>query len=111
MNSLLCASRLRSLLPRFSRPLSTRVQPIPDPRVESWDELWSKNGLQLKSAGVGIRDRRYILWCMEKFRSGLPVSEFAHELKPKKPIRGWGPSVQNGKRIRSRRDRTKKRRP
>ena len=46
---------------------------------------------------------RYILWCMEKFRNGLPVEEFAHELKPKKKIRGWGPAVQNGKRIRSRR--------
>jgi hypothetical protein len=46
---------------------------------------------------------RYILWCMTKYRQGVPIEEFAHELKPKKTIRGWGPKVQNGKRIRSRR--------
>ncbi|KAJ7288168.1 hypothetical protein C8J57DRAFT_1115557 [Mycena rebaudengoi] len=79
--------------------------------VESWEELWGQNGPKLKAAGLGIRDRRYILWCMEKYRSGLPVEDFAHDPKPKKTIRGWGPSVQNGKRIRSRRDRSKKKRP
>ncbi|KAJ7442632.1 hypothetical protein FB451DRAFT_1057380 [Mycena latifolia] len=75
--------------------------------VESWDEFWQQSSINLKSAGVGVRDRRYILWCMEKYRSGLRVEEFAHDPKPKKTIRGWGPTVQNGKRIRSRRDRTK----
>ncbi|KAJ6475065.1 hypothetical protein C8R47DRAFT_1143415 [Mycena vitilis] len=79
--------------------------------IESWEDFWRQDGQKLKSAGVGVRDRRYILWCMEKYRTGLPVDEFAHELKPKKIIRGWGPSVQNGKRIRSRRDRSKKKRP
>ncbi|KAI6129799.1 hypothetical protein EDD16DRAFT_1544197 [Pisolithus croceorrhizus] len=47
-----------------------------------------------------VRDRRYILWCMEKFRQDLPIEQFAHEPKPKKKIRGWGPAVQHGKRIR-----------
>ncbi|KAJ6585162.1 hypothetical protein B0H19DRAFT_881407, partial [Mycena capillaripes] len=71
--------------------------------IENWDDFWKQGGRNLKSAGVGVRDRRYILWCMEKYRSGLSVEEFAHDPKPKKTIRGWGPSVQNGKRIRSRR--------
>ncbi|KAJ7505147.1 hypothetical protein B0H11DRAFT_1708771 [Mycena galericulata] len=79
--------------------------------IESWDEFWNQSGVNLKSAGVGVRDRRYILWCMEKYRNGLPVEEFAHEMKPKKTIRGWGPSVQNGKKIRSRRDKSKTKRP
>ncbi|KAJ6525300.1 hypothetical protein DFH09DRAFT_1188832 [Mycena vulgaris] len=125
-------SRLCALVPRIARSLATRVRPIPDPRdsittpdaflkaigrsadaklsIESWEEFWKQSGPNLKSAGVGVRDRRYILWCMEKYRTGLPVEEFAHDPKPKKTIRGWGPTVQDGKRIRSRRDRTKGRR-
>ncbi|KAJ7601585.1 hypothetical protein DFH06DRAFT_1261760 [Mycena polygramma] len=134
-NSLRWGSRLRPLAPPASRALTirARARPIPDPRgtnllppaspdaigrscdtklsIESWEDFWRQDGQKLKSAGVGVRDRRYILWCMEKYRTGLPVDEFAHELKPKKTIRGWGPSVQNGKRIRSRRDRSKKKRP
>jgi hypothetical protein len=73
--------------------------------IESWDDFWKQDGTNLKSAGVGVRDRRsvfyhhnkylrfeplprYILWCMEKYRSGLSVKEFAHEPRPKKTIRG-----------------------
>ncbi|KAF8798814.1 hypothetical protein BYT27DRAFT_7202510 [Phlegmacium glaucopus] len=76
--------------------------------VESWEDFWRKDGLLLKKDGVSIRDRRYILWCMEKYRLGYLIREFAHELPPKKTIRGWGPKVQNGKRIRSRRIKSKK---
>jgi len=68
-----------------------------------WDELWKMDGRAMREAGVGTRDRRYILWCMQKYRLGFPIREFAHEPSPKKTIRGWGPKVQNGKRIRSRR--------
>ncbi|KAF8172005.1 hypothetical protein K438DRAFT_187182 [Mycena galopus ATCC 62051] len=132
MNSLLLSlsssCRLRLVVP-ISRSLSTRVRPVPAPRasittpdaflkaigrscdtkvsVESWDDFWQQDGNKLKTAGVGVRDRRYILWCMEKYRSGLSPEEFAYDPKPKKVIRGWGPTVQLGKRIRSRRDRTK----
>lgn len=28
------------------------------------------------------------MWCMDKFRKGIPVEEFAHEPKPKKTMRG-----------------------
>ncbi|KAF8914898.1 hypothetical protein CPB85DRAFT_1433379 [Mucidula mucida] len=69
--------------------------------VDSWDELWQKSTKDLKAAGMGTRDRRYTLWCMEKYRNGLAVQSFAHPVPPKKKIRGWGPAVQNGKRIRS----------
>ncbi|KAF8073684.1 hypothetical protein FPV67DRAFT_1478911 [Lyophyllum atratum] len=76
--------------------------------VENWQDLWKLSGHDLRKSGLAVRDRRYILWCMEKYRSGLPIASFAHEPKPKKTIRGWGPSVQNGKRIRSRRLKNKK---
>ncbi|PPR07114.1 hypothetical protein CVT24_010950 [Panaeolus cyanescens] len=77
---------------------------------ESWEEFWKLDGSALKIAGIAVRDRRYILWCMQKYRLGFPLGEFVHEASPKKTIRGWGPKVQNGKRIRSRRikDKTKK---
>ncbi|KDR82665.1 hypothetical protein GALMADRAFT_58250 [Galerina marginata CBS 339.88] len=76
----------------------------------AWEELWRLNGQALRKAGVAVRDRRYILWCMSKYRLGFSIGEFAHEPPPKKVVRGWGPKVQNGKRIRSRRikDKTSK---
>ncbi|KAH9480325.1 Protein FYV4, mitochondrial [Psilocybe cubensis] len=76
----------------------------------SWEELWKLDGKALRKAGLAVRDRRYLLWCMEKFRLGFPLSEFVHEPTPKKTIRGWGPKVQNGKRIRSRRLKDKSKR-
>ncbi|KAI0039677.1 hypothetical protein FA95DRAFT_1503848 [Auriscalpium vulgare] len=70
----------------------------------SWTDLWKLDGLALRKAGLPVRDRsRYILWAMEKYRRGLEPVEYAHEPREKKKIRGWGPAVQNGKRIRSRR--------
>ncbi|KAF8582824.1 hypothetical protein K439DRAFT_1391153 [Ramaria rubella] len=74
-------------------------------KLESWDELWQMKGPEMKQAGVGVQDRRYILWSLDKFRQGKEPSDFAHPEQPKKKIRGWGPSVQFGKRIRSRRHR------
>ncbi|KAJ8586552.1 hypothetical protein M405DRAFT_795435 [Rhizopogon salebrosus TDB-379] len=73
--------------------------------IDSWDAFWRTSGSDMKSAGLGIQDRRYILWCMEKFRQNQPIEVFAHEPRSKKKIRGRGPAVQFGKRIRSRRDR------
>ncbi|KAF9013404.1 hypothetical protein BDQ17DRAFT_1169342, partial [Cyathus striatus] len=71
--------------------------------IEGWVQFWHTKGRDLKDTGVGVKDRKYILWCMEKYRRGFPIKEFAHDASPKKTIRGWGPAVQNGKRIRSRR--------
>ncbi|RDB17845.1 Protein FYV4, mitochondrial [Hypsizygus marmoreus] len=125
-------SRLRVAVPSLARSLVNRAatRPIPSPRgpiatpsdflkaigrssdtkvtVETWEQLWKTSGHDLKKSGLGVRDRRYILWCMEKYRHGEPIESFAHEPKPKKTIRGWGPAVQNGKRIRSRRLKNKK---
>ncbi|CAD6886420.1 unnamed protein product [Tilletia controversa] len=56
----------------------------------------------LKSGGVPVKDRRYILWALEKYRQGLDPAQFSIGVKPKKKIRGWGPRVQNGIRVRGR---------
>ncbi|KAG6878090.1 hypothetical protein C0993_012417 [Termitomyces sp. T159_Od127] len=78
-------------LKAIGRSSETKLQ------VDEWDALWKLSGHDLRQKGLGVRDR-----------SGLSTESFAHEPKPKKTIRGWGPSVQNGKRIRSRRDKNKK---
>ncbi|KAI0087706.1 hypothetical protein BDY19DRAFT_952771 [Irpex rosettiformis] len=70
--------------------------------VETWDEMWKMDGEAMKKAGLAVKDRRYILWSMEKYRLGEDPTEFAHPPKPRKKIRGWGPKVQNGKVNRSR---------
>ncbi|KZW00894.1 hypothetical protein EXIGLDRAFT_761191 [Exidia glandulosa HHB12029] len=68
----------------------------------SWDAFFAYDGQDLKAAGVPTRDRRYILWAMQRFRLGEEPDQFKHELKKKK-VRGLGPGVQNGKLLRSRR--------
>ncbi|KAH7928438.1 hypothetical protein BV22DRAFT_1004791 [Leucogyrophana mollusca] len=123
-------SSFTRLLPTCSRSFQNRaaLRPIPPPTagdistpqeflkligrssetkvsVESWDAFWRTSGLDLKRAGLSVQDRRYILWCMEKFRQHGSVDDYAHEISPKKTIRGRGPAVQLGKRIRSRRER------
>ncbi|KAK7469380.1 hypothetical protein VKT23_003855 [Stygiomarasmius scandens] len=87
----------QDFLKKIGRNMDTKLS------VESWEQLWTTSGLGMRKLGLSVRDRRYALWCMEKFRRGIPIEEFAHEPKPKKTIRGWGPAVQDGKRIRSRR--------
>jgi len=125
--SLALAVRLRSSFSPFSRTFqnSTLLKPVPPPRADiptpesflkaigrgsetkisfdTWDALWKTDGLALKKAGLSVRDRRYILWAMERYRQNDDPSEYAHEVKPRKKIRGHGPAVQFGKRIRSRR--------
>ncbi|RPD62381.1 hypothetical protein L226DRAFT_611040 [Lentinus tigrinus ALCF2SS1-7] len=127
--SIRLAARLQPLVPSLTRSVVHRAaqRPVPPPRgkittpedflkaigrssesklsPESWEQLWHTDGYQLKKAGLGVQDRRYILWSMEKFRQGEDPAEFAYEAKPEKKIRGRGPAVQNGKRLRSRRHR------
>lgn len=122
-------SSVRSITPALCRSFQNKaaLRPVPPPQgsiatpedflksigrsaetkltVGAWDELWKFDGRQLKKAGLPVRDRRYILWSMEKYRQGEDPAEFAHVANAKKTIRGRGPAVQNGKRIRSRRHR------
>ncbi|VDC00773.1 unnamed protein product [Peniophora sp. CBMAI 1063] len=87
----------QAFLQSIGRKMDTKVSP------ESWDELFKLESEKLKADGVDVRDRRYLLWSLEKFRAGEDPKSFAHEARGKKKIRGHGPSVQGGKRIRSRR--------
>ncbi|KZP31442.1 hypothetical protein FIBSPDRAFT_925705 [Athelia psychrophila] len=68
-------------------------------KIEDWEEFWHASGLTFKAQGLAIRDRRYILWCMERYRQALDISTFAHPPKPPKKYRGWGARFQKGKRI------------
>ncbi|TDL17257.1 hypothetical protein BD410DRAFT_816541 [Rickenella mellea] len=117
--------RLCTCLPPLARSFQTHVPKPPPPtsriqsaqgfltaigrsaesklKVEDWEELWKLDGKGMKKMGLTIQDRRYILWAMEKFRQGEDPQKFWHPEKPKKTVRGRGPAVQNGKRIRSRR--------
>lgn len=88
-----------AFLRAIGRSSETKLSPAPT----EWDAFWRIGGAEMKEAGMAVRDRRYILWAMNRFRLGEDPAKYAHEAKPKKKIRGWGPSVQFGKRIRSRR--------
>ncbi|KAH9980278.1 IGR protein motif-domain-containing protein, partial [Lactifluus volemus] len=125
--SFVLAGRVRSLFSRFTPTFQKHafLKTVPSPKgdittpetflkaigrgsetkmtFDTWDALWKTDGQALKKAGLAVRDRRYILWAMERYRQqGNPV-DYAHEPRPKKKIRGHGPAVQFGKRIRSRR--------
>ncbi|KAF8602364.1 hypothetical protein BDV93DRAFT_444370 [Ceratobasidium sp. AG-I] len=69
-------------------------------KVETWDDLWRMRGEDMKKAGLAVAERRYILWSLEKYRQGHDPAAIAIKERPKKTIRGWGPRVQNGKRVR-----------
>ena len=56
--------------------------------------------VHLKVAGVPENLRKYILWALEKYRQGLEPSEFVRSVKKPKKVRGWGPRVQKGYRVR-----------
>ena len=45
--------------------------------------------LTLRAARAVLCGSRYLLWSMERFRQGEDPSEFAHEAKPEKKIRGY----------------------
>ena len=67
---------------------------------EDWDAMFSMNSEKLKGAGVPVKERKYILWALEKYRQGLEPSEFVRSVKKPKKVRGWGPRVQKGYRVR-----------
>ncbi|EIW65826.1 hypothetical protein TREMEDRAFT_35843 [Tremella mesenterica DSM 1558] len=83
-------------------------------QVESWEslsEIWKKGGKALKNVGLGVRERRWVnssldaqetdekLWAMAKYSQGISPSTFIKPPRPAKKIRGWGPRVQNGVRV------------
>lgn len=67
---------------------------------EDWDAMFRLTSEKLKGEGVSPQHRKYILWSLEKFRQGEDPKEFAYDTKKKKKVRGWGPRVQKGIRVR-----------
>lgn len=55
---------------------------------ESWSDLWKCDSHKLKEAGVGVKERRYVLWSMEKYRQGYEPHQFRIKPKKKKIVRG-----------------------
>ncbi|KAJ7600832.1 hypothetical protein C8J56DRAFT_1038461 [Mycena floridula] len=91
----------QDFLKAIGRSMDTKIN------VETWEELWKLHGPVLKKQGVAVKDRRYTLWCISKYRAGIPLHSFTHEPRPKLAMRGWGPKIVNGKINRSKRDKRK----
>ncbi|KIK77435.1 hypothetical protein PAXRUDRAFT_378003 [Paxillus rubicundulus Ve08.2h10] len=72
----------RDFLRAIGRSAETKVS------IDSWDAFWHTGGYDLRKAGLAVKDRRYILWCMEKYRREIPIKDYAHEPRPKKKTRG-----------------------
>ncbi|KAG6377114.1 hypothetical protein JVT61DRAFT_1165 [Boletus reticuloceps] len=72
----------KAFLSAIGRSTETKVS------IDGWEAFWHTSGHDLKKAGVAVKDRRYVLWCMEKYRQRMPIEDFAHEARPKKTIRG-----------------------
>ncbi|KPV72016.1 uncharacterized protein RHOBADRAFT_56152 [Rhodotorula graminis WP1] len=69
-------------------------------KMGSWDEAFTKTGAELRDAGMTVKQSRYTLWLLEKYRQGHDPLSVAVPPTPKKTIRGWGPRVQGGIRVR-----------
>ncbi|TNY24111.1 hypothetical protein DMC30DRAFT_346400, partial [Rhodotorula diobovata] len=69
-------------------------------KVGGWAELFGKSSAQLRDAGMTVKESRYTLWLLEKFRQGHDPLTVAVPPTPKKKFRAWGPRVQHGVRIR-----------
>ncbi|GAA5918082.1 hypothetical protein JCM5296_006754 [Sporobolomyces johnsonii] len=70
-------------------------------KFDTWAALFTKSGDQLRNeVGMQVRESRYLLWLLEKYRQGYNPDTVAIPPTPKKTIRGWGPKIQNGKRVR-----------
>ncbi|GAA5990372.1 hypothetical protein JCM10908_007341 [Rhodotorula pacifica] len=84
-----------SLLSASKRGLESYAE-----KLGNWSELFTKTSGDLRDAGMDIKQTRYTLWLLEKYRQGHDPATVAVAATPKKTIRGWGPKVQNGKRVR-----------
>ncbi|PVF98083.1 hypothetical protein CPB86DRAFT_774964 [Serendipita vermifera] len=80
----------QTLVAAFGRGLSGK---LPDAEKVTWEELFKMDKKKLDTLGLTVQDRRYLLWCLEKFRQGKDPKAFAKEPPPKKTQRGWGPAV------------------
>lgn len=75
----------RSVLETFGRDT---VSKLPDVDTMEWEELFRLNNQKLVKLGMGVQERKYLLWCLEKFRQGEDPKNFAKEEPKKKTVRG-----------------------
>jgi len=73
----------KDLLKMFGRKSEDKLN------VESWDQLWKLRGIDMKEAGLAVKDRRYILWALERTKQGAQPEHLVKETTPKKTIRGY----------------------
>ncbi|GAA5861970.1 hypothetical protein JCM8547_001542 [Rhodosporidiobolus lusitaniae] len=69
-------------------------------KLGDWAELFGKTSTDLKDAGLTTKESRYLLWLLERYRHGHDPAQIAIPATKAKTIRGWGPKVQNGVRVR-----------
>ncbi|KAH8921929.1 hypothetical protein BT69DRAFT_1298329 [Atractiella rhizophila] len=81
-----------------NRKLVTYVPKFEDVTLEDFLKM---DGEKLeKLTGMSLKERKYLLRVMERYRQGAHPTQVAVPLKPPKKIRGWGPKIQFGKRVR-----------
>ncbi|WWC91022.1 uncharacterized protein L201_005962 [Kwoniella dendrophila CBS 6074] len=88
----------QSLLTLIGRNADTKLES----HAESWDklnELWMRS-VKLYDVGLSVKERRYLLWAFSRYSQGSAPSTFIKPPRPPKKIRGWGPKIQNGVRVR-----------
>ena len=55
---------------------------------EDWKAFFTMKSQSFEERGVGAKERKYILWAMERFRQGYNPYNIAYNPKPKKVVRG-----------------------
>ncbi|GAA6059898.1 hypothetical protein JCM10212_005281 [Sporobolomyces blumeae] len=85
-----------TFLAASSRSLEQYSDKFPD-----FASLFTKTSHELRDeVGMNVKESRYFLRMCEKYRQGFNPDEVAIPTKKPKTIRGWGPKVQNGVRVR-----------
>ncbi|BEI81100.1 hypothetical protein CcaverHIS002_0202600 [Cutaneotrichosporon cavernicola] len=86
------------LLTKIGRNAEKKLgEKVPD--WKSLTELYFKGTKPMSDAGMTPRERRYVMWALERYSHGDAPSTFIRPPTPAKKFRGWGPRVQNGKRV------------
>ncbi|GAA5850472.1 hypothetical protein JCM3766R1_006572 [Sporobolomyces carnicolor] len=89
---------VESILKASGRGLDQYSEKLQD---SSFANLFQKTSTELRDqVGMTVKESKYFLRVLEKYRQGFNPDQVAISEKPKKTIRGWGPRVQNGVRVR-----------
>ncbi|WVQ81351.1 hypothetical protein IAT38_003474 [Cryptococcus sp. DSM 104549] len=95
----LAAPTPESLLAKIGRNADTKLAEF----TASWEKLNQEAWMDtkgVKSSGLSVKDKRYILWAFNKYSLGNDLASFVRPVKPPKKFRGWGHKIQHGVRVR-----------